>query len=69
MLLNRALNVRLAIKKMEDIPTTLFKSGKHFTIASSLVKKSKATLEISVLRTLLYNLDEEKELQVTRLKL
>jgi hypothetical protein len=43
-LLNRALNVRLAIKKMEAIPTSLFRKGGQFAIASSLVMKSKANL-------------------------
>ena len=40
-LINRAINTRISIKKMEEIPSSLFSQGPTFDIAQSLVMNSK----------------------------
>lgn len=43
-LTNRMINVRLALKKMEDIPRALFRKGANFDIAKDLILKAKVSL-------------------------
>lgn len=55
------INVRLAIKAMEDVPRALFKKGPSLGIAEALTLKTKITLETSLLRTLLYSSESKKK--------
>lgn len=66
--MNRMINVRLAIKAMEELPRVLFKKGPSLDIAEAVIRKSKITLETSLIRTLLYSCETKKK-EDTRLKL
>jgi hypothetical protein len=66
--MNRMINVRLAIKAMEELPRVLFKKGPSLDIAEAVMRKSKITLETSLIRTLLYSCETKKK-EESKLKL
>jgi len=60
--MNRMLNVRLAFKEMEALPTIPFKKGPSFAMAKDLIFKSKLSIETSILRTLIYAAESKKDI-------
>ncbi len=43
-MINRALNIRFAIKKMEQVPKSLFGDGVSVQIVQAIVQKTKINL-------------------------
>lgn len=52
--MNRMINVRLAVKDMEGLPIKIFKKTASFIMAKEILMKSKVNAETSVLRTLIF---------------
>lgn len=53
-LMNRMINVRLAVKTMEGLPIKIFKKTASFIMAKEILMKCKVNAETSVLRTLIF---------------